>query len=98
MQDDLREGQKAQVIALGVHYFDLLSELTAREGVALEQAFDRPHLDLPPVDLDDPQGEQRLQHALFFPAEDDESPVLAFTHFRVVPVLRHIGWLTPENS
>ncbi|MFI5688721.1 hypothetical protein [Streptomyces sp. NPDC051636] len=69
-----------------------------RTGVALDQAFDRSHPDLPVVDLDDPQDEQRLQHALFFPAEDEESPVLAFTHFRVVPVLRHIGWLTPQSG
>jgi hypothetical protein len=32
--------------------------------------------------------------ALSFPAEDDETPVIAFTHLRVVPVLRHVGWLS----
>ncbi|MBY8816023.1 hypothetical protein CP977_30085 [Streptomyces cinereoruber] len=73
-----------------------LEELTAREGVRLEAAFDRP--DLPPVDLDDPQHEKPLQHALFFPAADDETPVVAFVRFRVVPVLRHIGWLSPDDE
>ncbi|GHF42103.1 hypothetical protein GCM10018783_08600 [Streptomyces griseosporeus] len=35
-----------------------LRELTARVGVRLASAFDRP--DLPPVDLDDPQNEKSL--------------------------------------
>ncbi|CAL9364996.1 hypothetical protein [Streptomyces sp. enrichment culture] len=74
----------------------VLRELTAREGVTLEPAHDRPNLPL--VDLDDPQDEKPLQHALFFPAEDDETPVLGFVHFRVVPVLRHIGWLAPDGG
>ncbi|MEV5319394.1 hypothetical protein AB0K92_17355 [Streptomyces sp. NPDC052687] len=73
-----------------------LRELTSREGVRLESAFDRP--DLPPVDLDDPQDEKSLQHALFFPAADDETPVVAFVCFRIVPVLRHIGWLSPDDD
>ncbi|MET8181798.1 hypothetical protein [Streptomyces sp. NPDC005336] len=73
-----------------------LRKLTAREGVTLKPAFDR--LDLPGVDLDDPQDEKALQHALYFPAADDETPVLAFIHFRIVPVLRHIGWLSPDGS
>jgi hypothetical protein len=73
-----------------------LRELTAREGVRLESAFDRP--DLPPVDLDDPQNEKSLQHALFFPTADDEAPVVAFVCFRIVPVLRHIGWLSPDDD
>lgn len=68
-----------------------LRELTARKGVTLESAFDRPNP--PDVDLDDPQDDMPLQHALFFPAEDDKTPVAAFVHFRIVPVLRHIGWL-----
>ncbi|GAA3970557.1 hypothetical protein GCM10022384_22100 [Streptomyces marokkonensis] len=74
----------------------VLRELTAREGVTLEPAHDRP--DLPPVDLDDPQDEKSLQHALFLPTEDDETPVLGFVHFRAVPVLRHIGWLSPDGG
>ncbi|GAA3505011.1 hypothetical protein GCM10019016_121240 [Streptomyces prasinosporus] len=74
----------------------VLRELTAREGVTLEPAHDRPNLPL--VDLDDPQDEKPLQHALFFPVEDDETPVLGFVHFRVVPVLRHIGWLSPDGG
>ncbi|PJM94015.1 hypothetical protein [Streptomyces sp. CB01373] len=80
---------------LGLHH---LCELTAREGVDLDHAFDRPRLDLPPVDLDDPQDEKRVQHALFFPVEDDETPVVAYVHFRVAPVLRHVGWLSPADS
>ncbi|MFE1587534.1 hypothetical protein ACFW6Q_17825 [Streptomyces sp. NPDC058737] len=74
----------------------VLQELTAKEDVTLEPAHDR--RDLPLVDLDDPQDEKPLQHALFFPAEDDETPVLGFVHFRVVPVLRHIGWLGSEDD
>ncbi|MER7664564.1 hypothetical protein ACFU5O_07525 [Streptomyces sp. NPDC057445] len=79
--------------AMGLHH---LRELTAREGVMLEAAFDRP--DLPPVDLYDPQHEKPLQHALFFPAADDETPVVAFVRFRIVPVLRHIGWLSRDGD
>ncbi|WP_055690946.1 hypothetical protein [Streptomyces prasinus] len=74
----------------------VLRELTDREGVTLEPAHDRP--DLPLVDLDDPQDEKPLQHALFFPAEDDETPVLGFVHFRVLPVLRHIDWLASDGG
>ncbi|MET8217860.1 hypothetical protein [Streptomyces hirsutus] len=74
----------------------VLRELTAREDVTLEPAHDRP--DLPLVDLEDPQDEKPLQHALFFPAKDDETPVLGFVHFRVLPVLRHIDWLTPGGG
>ncbi|MET9727552.1 hypothetical protein [Streptomyces zaomyceticus] len=77
---------------MGLHH---LRELTAREGVRLEAAFDRP--DLPAVDLDDPQGEKPLQHALFFPTADAETAVVAFVRFRIVPVLRHIGWLSPDD-
>lgn len=74
----------------------VLRELTAREGVTLEPAHDRPNLPL--VDLGNPQNEKPLQHALFFPIEDDETPVLGFVHFRVVPVLRHIGWLSSDGG
>lgn len=79
--------------AMGLHH---LKELSAREGVSFTAAFDR--LDLPPVDLDDPQHEKPLQHALFFPAADDETPVIAFVRFRIMPVLRHIGWLSPTDA
>ncbi|MEV5126070.1 hypothetical protein AB0K49_25250 [Streptomyces decoyicus] len=79
--------------AVGLHH---LRELTARESVRLEAAFDPP--DLPPVDLDNPQHEKRLQHALFFPAADQETPVVAFVRFRIVPVLRHVGWLSPGDD
>ncbi|MFE5600713.1 hypothetical protein ACFQ8O_16200 [Streptomyces coelicoflavus] len=74
----------------------VLRELTAREGVTLEPAHDRPNLPL--VDLEDPQDEKPFQHALFFPAEDDETPVLGFAQFRVVPVLRHVGWLSSDGG
>ncbi|MFD7767332.1 hypothetical protein [Streptomyces sp. NPDC059787] len=74
----------------------VLRELTAREGVTLEPAHDRPNLPL--VDLEDPQDKKPLQHALFFPIEDGETPVLGFVHFRVVPVLRHVGWLSPDEG
>ncbi|MFM9702124.1 hypothetical protein [Streptomyces galilaeus] len=79
--------------AMGLHH---LRELTAPADVRLEAAFDRP--DLPTVDLADPQNEKPLQHALFFPAADDETPVVAFVRFRVLPVLRHIGWLSPDDD
>jgi hypothetical protein len=32
--------------------------------------------------------------SLYFPVEDDETPVIAFTHLRVVPVLRRVGRLS----
>ncbi|MFD5518168.1 hypothetical protein [Streptomyces sp. NPDC127066] len=80
---------------VGLHH---LRELASRVGVALEPAFDRPDLDLSPVDLDDPQHDKALQHALYFPSPDDETPVIAYTRFRIVPVLRHIGWLSPEEG
>ncbi|MGW4086240.1 hypothetical protein ACWEGS_24750 [Streptomyces sp. NPDC004822] len=73
-----------------------LRELTARRGVSLEPAHDRP--DLPLVDLDEPQDEKRLQHALFFPSDDGETPVLGFVHFRIAPVLRHICWLGRDGG
>ncbi len=73
-----------------------LRELTARKGVTLGPAFVRsgPR----DVDLNAPQDEVAFQHALFFSAEDDETPVIAFIHFRIVPVLRHIGWLSPDGN
>lgn len=72
-----------------------LRELTARKGVTLEPAFDRPGQH--DVDLDTPQDENTLQHALFFPVEDGKTPVVAFVHFRIVPVLHHIGWLPSDG-
>ncbi|MFJ2843559.1 hypothetical protein ACIPD2_18190 [Streptomyces griseofuscus] len=69
-----------------------LRDLTARPGVALHSAGGR--VDVPGCDVDDPQDDIRMQHALSFPVEDDETPVIAFTHLRVVPVLRHVGWLS----
>ncbi|GAA2507163.1 hypothetical protein GCM10010393_44950 [Streptomyces gobitricini] len=68
-----------------------LRDLVARPGVALHSAGGR--ADVPGYDVDDPQDERRIQHALYFPGEDDETPVIAFAHLRVVPVLRHVGWL-----
>jgi len=73
-----------------------LRTLTARKGVWLDRAYDRPGL--PPVNLKNPQDVKPLQHALFFPADDDETPVAAFVCFRVAPVLRHIGWLPPDDE
>ncbi|WP_233436041.1 hypothetical protein [Streptomyces anulatus] len=45
------------------------------------------------VDLDDPQDTVAVQHALFFPEEDERTPVVFFLLTRVAPTLRHIGWL-----
>ncbi|TKA11919.1 hypothetical protein FCI23_08840 [Actinacidiphila oryziradicis] len=70
-----------------------LRDLTARPGVTLAPAFDHP--DLPSTNLEHPQDVKPLQHAVYFPREDNETPVIAFTLFRVIPTLRHIGWL-PE--
>ncbi|URN14831.1 MULTISPECIES: hypothetical protein [Streptomyces] len=72
---------------------DGLRALAAREGVTVEPAHDRPDTLRVPLDLDDPPPGKPFQHALFFPAADGETPVAAFTCLRVVPVLRHIGWL-----
>jgi hypothetical protein len=46
-------------------------------------------------DLKAPQDHERFQHAVHFPAEDDQTPVIAFAHLRVIPVLRHVRWLSP---
>lgn len=66
------------------HYVELrrIHELTTRTNVALEH-------------VPDLKG---LQYGLFFPADDEETPVAAFVHFRIVPVLRHVGWLSPEEE
>ncbi|MFF4232848.1 hypothetical protein [Streptomyces sp. NPDC001820] len=69
--------------------------LATRRGVSLHSAYGR--ADVPGYDLNDPQDKKALQHALYFLADDEETPVTAFTHLRVVPVLRHVGWL-PEVS
>lgn len=60
----------------------LLRKLTERRGVTLET----------------PPGPRGLQYELYFPAEDHETPVVAFVHFRIVPVLRHVGWLPREGA
>ncbi|MEU0395783.1 hypothetical protein ABZ208_23965 [Streptomyces sp. NPDC006208] len=75
---------------------DRLRELIAREGVSLEPRDDRP--DLPVVDLDDPQDELSFEHAVFFPAEDHVTPVEAFVHLKVLPVLRHVGWMPRQTA
>ncbi|MGW2563625.1 hypothetical protein ACWCXB_31255 [Streptomyces sp. NPDC001514] len=71
-----------------------LRELTSREGVTLEPR--EGHPDLPVVDLDQPQDAVSFEHALFFPADDDETPVVAYIHLKVLPVLRHVGWISPR--
>ncbi|MFE3737853.1 hypothetical protein ACFXPP_05670, partial [Streptomyces sp. NPDC059134] len=68
-----------------------LRELTSRPGVELDTAFVL--ADPVRVDLDEPQDSVAVQHALFFPEEDERSPVVFFLLSRVVPTLRHIGWL-----
>ncbi|MFE7773516.1 hypothetical protein ACFU5O_06395 [Streptomyces sp. NPDC057445] len=73
-----------------------LRELTARGDVTLEPRDDRP--DLPDVDLGRPQDAVSFEHALFFPADDDETPVIAFIHLKVLPVLRHVGWMPRRTS
>ncbi|MGW7082234.1 hypothetical protein ACWGH2_01880 [Streptomyces sp. NPDC054871] len=70
---------------------DDLRELTARPGVVLDVAFERP--DPLPIDLDEPQDTDSVQHALFFPPDDDQAPVVFFLLSRIAPTLRHIGWL-----
>lgn len=40
-----------------------------------------------------PHDDTSHQHAVSFPFDDDETPVIAFIHLRIIPVLRHIGWL-----
>lgn len=70
---------------------DELRELTSRPGVVLDTAFVR--AEPVRVDLDDPQADVSVQHALFFPAEDERTPVVFFLLSRVAPTLRHIGWL-----
>ncbi|MGW6309518.1 hypothetical protein [Streptomyces niveus] len=70
-----------------------LYDLTSRPGVVLDTAFVRPDPVL--VDLNEPQKTVSVQHALFFPQNDDVTPVVFFLLSRVAPTLRHIGWL-PE--
>ncbi|MFF3286427.1 hypothetical protein [Streptomyces sp. NPDC003023] len=73
-----------------------LRVLVARSGVTIEGEVGRSGAFVR-CDLEDPQTEQRLQHRIRFPADDGDIPVIAFTHLRVTPVLRHIGWL-PANA
>lgn len=70
-----------------------LQEIAARKDVTLEPAFGQLGKTSPKIDLDHPQDERAFQHALFFPAEDDKTPVAVYVRLRIVPVLRHIGWL-----
>ncbi|MEU8628517.1 hypothetical protein [Streptomyces sp. NPDC048669] len=70
---------------------DDLRGLTARAGVVLDLAFERE--DPPLIDLKEPQDMDSVQHALFFPEDDAEAPVVFFLLSRVAPTLRHIGWL-----
>lgn len=70
---------------------DDLRHLATRPGVALDTAFDRPDSLL--IDLESPQDTDSLQHALYFPRNDAETPVVFFVLSRVAPTLRHIGWL-----
>ncbi|WP_280871346.1 hypothetical protein [Streptomyces sp. MJP52] len=72
-----------------------LQDLTARKGVTLEPSAEAPTRRS--LNLDPPQDLQKFQHALYFRRKDDETPVLAYVHFRVIPVLHHIGWL-PRNG
>ncbi|MBT2392325.1 hypothetical protein J7E87_23610 [Streptomyces sp. ISL-1] len=73
-----------------------LREHTACAGVTLEPREDRP--DLPVVDLNHPQDAVSFEHALFFRADDDETPVVAFIHLKVLPVLRHVGWMPRQTA
>ncbi|MFR9757449.1 hypothetical protein [Streptomyces sp. TR06-5] len=50
------------------------------------------------VTLEVPPDLRGLHYALFFPPDDDETPVVAFVHFRIVPVLHHIGWLSRDEN
>lgn len=68
-----------------------LRGLTSRPGVVLDLA--RAYADPPDIDLEDPQDTHAVQHALFFPEDDDETPVVFFLISRIAPTLRHIGWL-----
>ncbi|MFI5523488.1 hypothetical protein [Streptomyces platensis] len=70
---------------------DDLRHLTARPGVDLDAALGRPHALV--VDLDRPQDTGSLQHALYFPQDDAETPVVFYILSRIAPTLRHIGWL-----
>ncbi|GAA2336617.1 hypothetical protein Scani_03000 [Streptomyces caniferus] len=70
---------------------DDLRHLTARPGVDLDAALGRPHPLL--IDLDRPQDTDSLQHALYFPQDDAETPVAFYVLSRIAPTLRHIGWL-----
>lgn len=65
---------------------ELLRELVARPGVSLDPSFD----------LAKPQDTERFQHALRFQDEDRETPVIAYVLTRLMPTLRHTGWVADE--
>ncbi|MEU7566760.1 hypothetical protein AB0A99_12225 [Streptomyces fradiae] len=65
----------------------LLRELIARPGVSLEPSFD----------LAKPQETGRFQHAIVFPDEDRETPVIAYVLTRLMPTLRHVGWTAADG-
>lgn len=73
-----------------------LQELTGRKGVSLEPSTEAPTRRS--LKLDPPPNLGNFQHALYFSRKDDETPVLAYVHFRVIPVLQHVGWLPPNGS
>ncbi|WP_344261445.1 hypothetical protein [Streptomyces sodiiphilus] len=72
-----------------------LCDLAARPGVSLGPAFDKPGR--PAVEPATPQSKEKLQHAVYFPHEDIETPVVAFVLFRLMPTLRFVGWSAPHT-
>ncbi|UYQ65628.1 hypothetical protein [Streptomyces peucetius] len=73
-----------------------LRSLAARRGVSVRA--ESGSLEGHACDLKAPQEDERFRHAVHFPAEDDETPVIAFAHLRVIPVLRHVRWLSPAAA
>ncbi|MEV6056742.1 hypothetical protein [Streptomyces sp. NPDC052107] len=65
---------------------DLLRDLFARPGVSLDPSFD----------LTKPQDTERFQHAVRFKEEDQETPVVAYILTRLMPTLRHTGWVPDQ--
>ncbi|MFF8444693.1 hypothetical protein ACF07U_27945 [Streptomyces californicus] len=39
-----------------------------------------------------------LQHAQYFPVDDDETPVMAYAITRVMPTLHAVDWLPPSPA
>ncbi|MFJ4548897.1 hypothetical protein ACIP4X_06660 [Streptomyces sp. NPDC088817] len=64
----------------------LLRELVARPDVSLDPSFD----------LAKPQDTEKFQHALRFQDEDRETPAIAYVLTRLMPTLRHTGWVANE--